>query len=92
MSTKKAKYDYGECEICNTPLQERKIKQDFWIRGKLIVVENVPAGVCPRCGEKVVMAEVGRGIITIIQDSHRIAKARRISVPSIKFKAEKVAV
>jgi YgiT-type zinc finger domain-containing protein len=92
MKSKKTKYDYGECEICNTRLQEKRIKQDFWIRGKLIIVENIPAGVCPKCGEKVVRAEVGRWIAKLIQDSDRIAKARQISVPSIKFKAEKVAI
>ncbi len=38
----------GECEICDTHLQEKRIHQDFWINGQLIVVENVPAGVCPK--------------------------------------------
>lgn len=92
MKTRRAKYDYGECEICNTPLQERRFKQDFWIRGKLIIVENVPVGVCPKCGEKVVKAEVGRWIAKLIQDSDRIAKAPKVSVPTIKFQAEKVAI
>lgn len=92
MKSKKTKYDYGECEICNTRLQEKRIKQDIWIRGKLIIVENIPAGVCPKCGEKIVRAEVGRWIAKLIQDSDRLAKARQISVPSIKFKAEKVAI
>ena len=79
-------YDYGECEICDTPMQEKLIKQDFWIRGELIVVEDVPAGVCPRCGEKVVKSDVGRRITKLIENSERIAKAPRISVPAIKFK------
>jgi YgiT-type zinc finger domain-containing protein len=92
MKTKRVKYDYGECEICDIPLQEKKIKQDFWIRGKLIIVENVPAGVCPKCGERVVRAEVGRWIAKLIQDSDRIAKAPKISVPAIRFDAEKVAI
>jgi YgiT-type zinc finger domain-containing protein len=92
MKTKRAKYDYGECEICDTPLQEKRIKQDFWIRGKLIIVENVPVGVCPKCGEKVVRAQVGHWIAKLIQDSARIAKAPKISVPAIKFDAEKVAI
>jgi HTH-type transcriptional regulator/antitoxin MqsA len=92
MKTKKVKYDYGECEICDAPLQEKKIKQDFWIRGKLIIVENVPAGVCPKCGEKVVRAEVGQRIAKLIKDSDRIAKAPKISVPTIKFDGEKVAI
>lgn len=92
MKTKKAKYDYGECEICDAPLQEKKVKQDFWIRGKLIIVENVPAGVCPKCGERVVRAEVGQRIAKLVKDSDRIAKAPKISVPTIKFDGEKVAI
>ena len=60
MKGKETEYDYGECEICNTSMQEKYIKQDFWIRGELIVVEDVPAGVCLQCGEKVVKAYVGR--------------------------------
>jgi YgiT-type zinc finger domain-containing protein len=85
---KKTRYDYGECEICGTQMQEKLIKQDFWIRGKLIVVEDVPAGVCPRCGGKVVKADVGRLIMKLIENSERIAKSPRISVPSIKFEEE----
>ncbi len=88
---KKMRYKYGECEICNTPMKEGRIKQDFWIRGKLIVVEEVPAGVCPRCGEKVVKADVGLWIAKLIEDSDRIAKAPKISVPAIKFNPEEVA-
>lgn len=90
MKAKKNNYDYGECEICDTPLQEKRINQDFWINGQLIVVENVPAGVCPRCGEKVVNADVGQWIAELIKSSERIAKAPRISVPAIKFEAEGV--
>ena len=47
MKKKSAVYDYGECEICHTPMKEKLIKQDFWIRGKLIVVEDVPTGGLP---------------------------------------------
>ena len=45
MKKKSAVYDYGECEICHTPMKEKLIKQDFWIRGKLII-----RGGCPRRG------------------------------------------
>lgn len=88
MKKKTINYNYGECEICNTPMKEKLIKQDFWIRGKLIVVEDVPAGVCPKCGEKVVKADVGRWIIKLIENSEWITKAPKISVPKIKFIAE----
>jgi YgiT-type zinc finger domain-containing protein len=90
MKAEKNNYNYGECEICGTPLQKKIIPQDFWIKGQLIVVENVPAGVCPRCGEKVVKADVGQWVAELIKSSERIAKAPRISVPAIKFETEEI--
>ena len=57
-----ARYDYGECERCDMPLQAKLTSQDFWLRGKLVVVKRVPAGVCPRCGEKVVTAALERSL------------------------------
>ena len=79
---KSTSYNCGACEICNTPLQEKLIKQDFWIRDELIIVEDIPAGVCPQCGEKIVKAEVRRWVTELIKNSDRIAKAPRVSVSS----------
>ena len=85
-------YDYGKCEICDTPLEEKNIQQDFWIKEKLVVIERVPAGVCPQCGEKVVNAEVGEHIADLLKDTNRISKAPTISVPLIKYEPETVPV
>lgn len=52
---------------------------------KLVVIENVPAGVCPQCGEKVVSAEVGEHIAELLKDTKHIDKAPTISVPFIKY-------
>ncbi len=90
MKRDKSYYDYGECHVCSERVEEKPIKQEFWIKGKLILVEDVPAGVCSRCGDKVVRADVGRWIMALIEDSKRLRKARTISVPVIKF-AKKVA-
>jgi len=86
----KAMYDYGACHVCGGRMAERRVKQELWIRGKLIVIEGVPAGVCPQCGEKVVQADVGRAIAALVEDSKQLRKARTIAVPVIKF-AEKAA-
>lgn len=83
-------YDYGECYICGQRIQERRVKQDFWIKGKLIVIEDVPAGVCPQCGERVVKADVGQRLAVLVEDSRRLQKARTISAPVIRF-ADKIA-
>ena len=82
---KKQKYNYGECEICDAPLEEQYIKQDFWVRGELIVIDHILAGVCPRCGEKVVKAEVGQRVDKLLKNTARIAMAPRLSVPIIAF-------
>jgi YgiT-type zinc finger domain-containing protein len=83
-------YDYGECVVCTAQMEERHINQDFWVRGELIIVEDVPAGVCPQCGEKVVKADVGRWIASLIENSERIASAPRVSVPKIKYDPEEI--
>ena len=78
-------YDYGNCDICGTKIEEKLIKQSFLIHDEYIIIEDVPAGVCPKCGEKIVKADVGLKISKLIEDSGRIAKAPRTSVPSIKY-------
>ncbi len=90
-NTDTVKYNYGECEICDTPMQERRISQDFWWRGELIIVKDVPVGVCPQCGEKVVRADVGRWLAKLMENPERIASAPKVSVPAIRFNAEEAA-
>ena len=79
------KYDYGECEICDAKLVGNRVKQDFWIRGKLVVIDNVPAGVCPRCGAKVVRSEVGKRIAGILESPRKWSKASVIRVPVVEL-------
>jgi YgiT-type zinc finger domain-containing protein len=81
-------YDYGVCHVCGERMEEKYVKQDFWIKGKLIVIEEVPAGVCPQCGEKVVKADVGRSIAALVGNSKRLRRARTMSVPVISFARE----
>ena len=92
MAARVKKYDYGKCDICDALMEERQIKQDFWVRGELIVIEDVPAGVCPRCGEKIVNAVVGRRIAEIIGNKEALLNAPKLSVPAIKYAAEHTGV
>jgi hypothetical protein len=62
------------------------------LRGELIVVEGVPVGVCPQCGEKVVKADVGRRLATLMEDSDRIAAAARIQVPALRFEEQEISI
>jgi YgiT-type zinc finger domain-containing protein len=78
-------YDYGVCDVCGTPMHEQTIKQDLRVRGELIVIDNVPAGVCLQCGAKIVKAEVGRHIAELLGNTERIATAPRIEVPVVRL-------
>lgn len=80
------KHDYGKCHVCGERMIEKQISQEFWVKGNLIVIENVPTGVCPRCGEKVVKADVGRQIATMLADANQLQPTRSINVPVIEFK------
>jgi YgiT-type zinc finger domain-containing protein len=79
-------YDYGDCHTCGERMREKRVKQDFWVKGRLVVVEDVPAGVCPQCGERVVKADVGREMMALVLRSKTRPRARTISVPVIRFK------
>ena len=88
MSDDKTKYDYGKCRICGERVEERRIKRDFWLKGSLVVIEGVPAGVCPQCGEKIVRAEVGRQLAALLGNIKRARKAKTISVPVLRYAKE----
>ena len=77
----KTAYDFGKCHVCGEKIQEKIIKQDLWLKDKLIVINEVPAGVCPQCGEKVVTSAVGLKITALVKDSKKMRTARRMSVP-----------
>jgi YgiT-type zinc finger domain-containing protein len=81
-------YDYGECRTCNGRMAEKRVKQEFWIKGKLIVIEGIPAGVCPQCGEKNLTADVRQSIAAILRDLKRLRRAQTMTVPVIRFAGE----
>lgn len=85
MTNNKKKYDYGKCHVCGEQMQEKRVNQDFWLKGKLIVIESVPAGVCPQCGEKIVRAEVGQQLASLIANAQSKPKQKTIAVPVIKY-------
>jgi len=39
-------------EYCNREVQAKKVTVQYRHKGKFVIIENVPAGVCRRCGER----------------------------------------
>ncbi len=46
------------CEYCGGELQEKFVTLHRKVKGKYILVENVPAGVCKQCGTRYYAANV----------------------------------
>jgi len=76
---------YGLCHGCGEQLVARRISQCFWIKGKLLVIEKVPAGVCPQCGERVVKVDIGRYLASLLGKSNGLRKVRHMTVPVLRF-------
>jgi ssDNA-binding Zn-finger/Zn-ribbon topoisomerase 1 len=55
---------------------------------RLVVIEAVPAGVCPQCGEKIVKAKVGRQLANLIGNVSRLSRRKTITVPVINYAKE----
>ncbi len=88
MNNNKAAYNYGKCQVCGEQMKEERVNQDFWVKGKLIVIESVPAGVCPQCGEKIVKADVGRQLAMLIANLRRVPRRRTLAVPVVRYAKE----
>lgn len=88
MKRTREQHDYGECHVCAARMQPREVKQDFWLKGRLVVVEAVPAGACPRCGARVVSAAIAQRLASLLADSREVRRARTVKVPVIRFGRE----
>lgn len=49
---------YADCAYCGGEVTEQTIEYDYRRQKRLMVVINVPAGVCHQCGEKYFKPEI----------------------------------
>lgn len=49
---------YADCTFCGGKVIEKKIDYDYRRESHLLVISNVPAGVCDQCGEKYFKPEI----------------------------------
>ena len=52
-------------------MEETDVKEDIWMGEELLVIENIHAGVCERCGEKIVSYDEMRRIEGVIRELER---------------------
>ena len=68
----------NKCSVCHSEILHKNITYIQWHKKKLIAVENVPADVCPNCGEEYFSPEAVDKIQKAIELHHL---SRTIAVP-----------
>lgn len=74
---------YDDCSFCGGKVIFQRVKVDYWWKGELTIIENVPAGVCQQCGEEYYNGKVA-------EEMEQIAKlkesVRTLPVPVKEYK------
>ncbi|HHT9124200.1 MAG TPA: YgiT-type zinc finger protein [Candidatus Brocadiia bacterium] len=71
------------CEFCRGQTVKKKVKRQHWLHGKLYIVENVKAEVCPECGERYFHAKILDQIDRLLETEHKVKN--RIDVEVIRL-------
>ena len=56
------KHEYANCSFCGGTVEERRVNVDYRTKAGLVIIENVPAGVCRQCGEQYFVAKVAKAL------------------------------
>ena len=69
----------NECEYCSGEIHPKKVTVNHSYKGKLVIIKDVPVGVCQECGQRYYAADTLEKLDTLAQNSD--AAPERISVP-----------
>ena len=71
------------CEFCGGKTRKRKVKRQHWLRGKLYIVENVPAEVCLECREHYFLAATLEAVDRHLSAEHEVKEHLDVEVVSL---------
>lgn len=76
-------HKFDACEYCGGQVRSRRVTVDLRREGQLCSFENVPVGVCVKCGERYYPGPVLEHLDALAQ--HGTAGARTIRVPVLDY-------
>lgn len=68
-----------ECEYCSGEIRPKKVTVNHSYEDRLVIIKDVPVGVCQECGQRYYAAATLDQLDTMAQNSD--AAPERISVP-----------
>ena len=70
-----------KCHVCgSTEYREQLVNEVFQIDGKPVLVENIPAQVCTRCGEEVFSRETTEKVRLLVHGKAKPVKSVQVDV------------
>jgi len=72
-----------QCAFCRGELEETRITYTTEYKGRVVVVENVPARVCRQCGETVLRPEVVEKLQRVVWGE--LPHTKTVEVPFYDF-------
>jgi len=76
-------WDNEICEYCGGPIVEKRVTLHRKVRGKYLIIENVPAGVCTQCGTRYYAANVLKMIEETTRGHRKVRREVRVPVYSL---------
>ena len=79
--------DFGDCTFCGGEVEGKQIEYDYRRLGQLLVISNVPSGVCRQCGEKYFKPDVLKRMDQAYHDvfDRHQEPERVLEVPAVSF-------
>ena len=71
------------CEFCDGETVKKKVRRQHWLHGRLYIVENVEAEVCPECGERYFHATTLDQIDRMLEAEHKVKDEMIVEVVSL---------
>lgn len=68
------------CEFCNSDTITKRVRKQHWFKGRLYIIENVEAEVCPQCGERYFRAPTLDRIDRMIAEDHPVKELLSVEV------------
>ena len=73
-----------QCEFCGGTTVQRRVRKSHWLKKRLYLLEDVPAEVCPECGERYFHAQVLDRIDRLLMKEHQIKQQIQVEVVSMQ--------
>jgi YgiT-type zinc finger domain-containing protein len=71
------------CELCSGDTLTKQVKRQHWLNGRLYILENVPAQVCPECGKRYFHATTLDQIDQLLQTEHAVKQMLNVEVVTL---------